>query len=167
MQKILEPLEPASNYVFFSNFVSLFKSYSLFSKSSKTNVKFRTSHWRCFVRKGVLRNFAKFTGKHLCQASVYNFTKKETLAQVFSCKFCEIYKNTFCTEHLWATASESWIYAKRKCEPNDLPSWIYFPCLIGFYSENFGGSLQATSHSKLYQQSVSGHPLWYNDMLKC
>ena len=31
--------------------------------------------------------------------------KKETLAQVFSCKFCEISKNTFFTEHLWVTAS--------------------------------------------------------------
>ena len=40
--------------------------------------------------KGVPRNFAKFTGKHAC-----NFIKKETLAQVFSCKFCEISKNTF------------------------------------------------------------------------
>ena len=27
----------------------------------------RNSHQRCSVRKGVLRNFAKFTGKHLCQ----------------------------------------------------------------------------------------------------
>ena len=27
--------------------------------------------------------------------------KKETLAQVFSCEFCEISKNTFFTEHLW------------------------------------------------------------------
>ena len=26
----------------------------------------RSSHRRCSVRKGVLRNFAKFTGKHLC-----------------------------------------------------------------------------------------------------
>ena len=34
----------------------------------------------------------KFTGKHLCQAC--NFIKKETLAQVFSCEFCEISKNT-------------------------------------------------------------------------
>ena len=25
-----------------------------------------------------------------------NFIKKETLAQVFSCDFCEIFKNTFC-----------------------------------------------------------------------
>ena len=34
-----------------------------------------------------------------------NFVKKETVAQVFSCEFCEISKNTFFTEHLWATAS--------------------------------------------------------------
>ena len=31
--------------------------------------------------------------------------KKETLAQVFSCEFCKIYRNTFFTEHLRATAS--------------------------------------------------------------
>ena len=35
-----------------------------------------------------------------------NFIRKETLAQVFSCEFCEISKNTFFTEHLWTTASE-------------------------------------------------------------
>ena len=32
-----------------------------------------------------------------------NFIKKETLAQVFSCEFCEISKNAFFTEHLWTT----------------------------------------------------------------
>ena len=32
--------------------------------------------------------------------------KKETLAQVFSCDFCEISKSTFLTEHLWTTASK-------------------------------------------------------------
>ena len=36
-----------------------------------------------------------------------NFIKKEALAQVFSCEFCEIFKNTFFTEHLRVTASES------------------------------------------------------------
>ena len=30
------------------------------------------------------------------QASSCNFIKKETLAQVFSCQFCEISRNTFC-----------------------------------------------------------------------
>ena len=34
-----------------------------------------------------------------------NFIKKETLAQVFSCEFCEIFKNTIFTEHLRTTAS--------------------------------------------------------------
>ena len=39
------------------------------------------------------------------QVWVYNFVKKEALAQVFSCKFCEIFKSTFSTEHLWMNAS--------------------------------------------------------------
>ena len=30
-----------------------------------------------------------------------NFIKKETLALVFACEFCEISKNAFFTEHLW------------------------------------------------------------------
>ena len=34
-----------------------------------------------------------------------NFFKNETLAQVFSCEYCEISKNIFFTEHLWTTAS--------------------------------------------------------------
>ena len=38
-------------------------------------------------------------------AEAYNFIKKEALAQVFSCEFWEIFKNTFSTKHLWTTAS--------------------------------------------------------------
>ena len=41
----------------------------------------------------------------MMNALPYYFMKEETLAQVFSCEFCEISKNTFFTEHLWATAS--------------------------------------------------------------
>ena len=47
---------------------------------------------RCSVGKGVLRYFAKFTGK-LCNKVAG--LKKKTLAQMFSCEFCEISKNTF------------------------------------------------------------------------
>ena len=35
-----------------------------------------------------------------------SFIKKETLEQVFSCEFSEIFKNTFCTEHLFTTSLE-------------------------------------------------------------
>ena len=33
---------------------------------------FRSSLPEVFYRKGVLRNFAKFTGKHLCQSLLFN-----------------------------------------------------------------------------------------------
>ena len=34
------------------------------------------------------------------EAEACNFIKKETLAQVYSCEFCEIAKNTFLSKHL-------------------------------------------------------------------
>ena len=40
------------------------------------------------------------------QASAYNFIKIETLAQVFSCEFFEISKNTFCYRRPLVAASE-------------------------------------------------------------
>ena len=33
---------------------------------------FRSSHPSCFMKKGVLGNFTKFTGKHLCQSLFFN-----------------------------------------------------------------------------------------------
>ena len=50
-----------------------------------------------FCKKGVLKNFARLTGKHPCQnlfCRPCNFIKKETLAQVFSREFYKIFKNT-------------------------------------------------------------------------
>ena len=35
-------------------------------------IKYRRSHRSCSVRKGVLRNFAEFTGKHLRQSLFFN-----------------------------------------------------------------------------------------------
>ena len=46
----------------------------------------RRSQQRCSVKIGVLRNFTKFTGKHLCQG-------------------LEIFKDTFLTEQLRVTAN--------------------------------------------------------------
>ena len=69
-----------------------------------------------FCKKGVLRNLAKFTRKHLCQSLFFNkvaglrhqacnFIKKESLAQVFSSEFCKISKNTFFYKTLPVAAS--------------------------------------------------------------
>ena len=72
---------------------------------------FRSSNNRCSVTKGVLRNFAKFTGKHLCQSpfqrpKACNFIIKENLVQSFSGEFCAISKDNLFTEHLRETVSE-------------------------------------------------------------
>ena len=94
-------------------------------------VKSRSSHRRCFVGKGVLRNFWTFT-----VASACNFIKKEALAQVFSCKFCKISRNTFFTEHLWMTASANQVTSYSTYLLNDknynmcfLTICFYRPCL--------------------------------------
>ena len=35
------------------------------------------------------------------------FLKIHRKTHVFSCNFCKIFKNTFCAEHLWTTAAET------------------------------------------------------------
>ena len=90
----------------YSNTLNIQFRLSVHFKTSllKTNQEnfgvFRSSCVEVFCRKGVLRNFTKFKGKHLCTVFILiNFIKKETLAQVFSCEIYEISKNTFLTEH--------------------------------------------------------------------
>ena len=59
---------------------------------------------RCSIKEHVLKIFAKFTGKHLCQSLFLNKVVglrpasllRKTLTLVFSCEFCEISKNTCC-----------------------------------------------------------------------
>ena len=57
-----------------------------------------------FCKRGILKVFAKFTEKRLCQSLYFNkvvspqacnFLKKRALTQVFSCDFYKIFKNNF------------------------------------------------------------------------
>ena len=92
-----------------------------YTRDSRRN---RSSHQMCSMKKGVLKNFAKFIGKHLCQSLFFNkvaggacnFIKKENLARVFSCKFCEISKNTLFTEYLWTTAYRERIFCNNSLQ---------------------------------------------------
>ena len=66
-------------WVFFT-FFKLYKCYQLvrrityfdFSEIMVADHIIRSSHLRCSVKKVVLRNFAKFTGKPLCQSLFFN-----------------------------------------------------------------------------------------------
>ena len=49
---------------------TLLKYY--FKSFLKVMVIYRRSHRRCSIRKGVLKNFAKFTGKHLCRIALFH-----------------------------------------------------------------------------------------------
>ena len=58
---------------------------------------FRSSRPEASCKKRCFRNFTKFSGKNLCQSLFLTKAaeKKETLAQVFSCKFFEVSKKIF------------------------------------------------------------------------
>ena len=87
----------------------------------------RSSHPRCSVKKGVLRNFTKFTGKHLCQSLFFNkvavlspatLLKKRLWHRCFPLNFLEVSKNTCSREQLQTAASEIrkyTIYGNRNC----------------------------------------------------
>ena len=83
--------------------------------SNSISCKSRSSRLELFWKKGVVRNFAKFIGKHLCQSLFFNKDTdlrpvtllKKTLAQVFSCEFCEISKKTFFNRTPPVAASEN------------------------------------------------------------
>ena len=73
----------------------------------------RSSYWSCSLKKGVLKNFANFTGKDLywslflIESSGLQLYQEVPPIQVFSCGICQVFKNTYFEENLWTTASET------------------------------------------------------------
>ena len=67
---------------------------------------FRSSHWRCFVKQGVL--------------------KKVTPTKVSPCGFCELFKNTYFVQDLQTAGSET----ERRCLFNKVASLTTSSCLI-------------------------------------
>ena len=70
----------------------------------------RSSRPEVFCKKGVLRNFTKFTGKHLCQSLFFNkvaglkpatLLKKRLWHRCFPVNFVKFLRTPFFTEHLW------------------------------------------------------------------
>ena len=73
---------------------------------------YRSNHQRYSMKKGVFRNFTNSQEKACTRVIFLNkVAGLQTLVQVLSCEFHEISKDTFFTEHLWATASVIiWIF---------------------------------------------------------
>ena len=71
---------------------------------------YRNSLPEVFCRKGALRNFSKFTGKHLCQSLYFNkvsglgaetLLKKRLWHRCFPVNFVKFLRTPFFIEHLW------------------------------------------------------------------
>ena len=62
------------------------------------------------------------------QTSANNFIKKETLAQVFFCEFCDIFKNSLCTTAFWVLSKyvyfiKVWVVLLKL---TNLNGWLIF-----------------------------------------
>ena len=92
-----------------SNIVSFFEILrGRLNSSLKVALYLEAVTWRCSIKCVFSKTlcwsifFNKVAGWRLANGG---FIKKDTLAQVFSCEFCKISKNTFLTEHLRTTTS--------------------------------------------------------------
>ena len=87
------------------------------------------------------------------QAEACNFIEKETLAQVFSCEFWEIFKNTFFIEHL------SWLLLNNvrwgNCPNSYWSVWRFF----SFSSPNFVAAWQIHGYCSIVHETTHFMPL--------
>ena len=80
----------------------IFKNILFYSRNppmaaSEILITYRSSHQRCSVKKGVLRNFARFTEKDLCQSLFFNKTllKKRRWHRSFPVNFVKFLRIPF------------------------------------------------------------------------
>ena len=80
------------------------------------DIQYRNGPRRCYLRKGVHRNFAKFTGEYLCQSLIFNkvaglwhatLLKMRLWHGCFPANFAKFLRTLFFIEHLRATTSVS------------------------------------------------------------
>ena len=123
------------------------KCFSVFrqKQSLSHGVKDRCKNLQRFSFK-LLKPFCPSSEQVLKRPQVCNFIEKEPLAQVFSCEFCEISKNTFSTEPIQTTASGVWENAdgnykkELHCTKNEF--FLQFPAdLVTFTEEILNGKL--------------------------
>ena len=104
-----------------------------------------------------------------------NFIKKETLAQLFSFKYCEIFKSSFFIEHLWwlLLYSEKIVEIKNPFF-NPYEDFIFmflearlFQCLLVSCVKARSSGLKTSEwlHGQLNLSSFRGHSNEYQDLL--
>ena len=89
LKNTLHPVKVSSNTI----------CHSILGETSRSSLS------QMFFRISVLKNFGNFIGKHQrwsivsIKLQAWTLLKRDS-TQVFSCEICDIFKNTFFTEHL-------------------------------------------------------------------
>ena len=123
-----------------------------------------------FCKIGVLRNFAKFTGKHPCQSLLFNkvadlrpatLLKKRLWHRCFPVNFAKFLKTPFITKHLWRLLLKTSIFSLfRSIHPEVF--YINSAKFKGkhlrqrlFFNKAAGLSLQTLNKRRLCQRGFS------------
>ena len=93
------------NFFFSRHFTSVIFVKICHVRHKKVVIQFRSCRPEGFCKKGVLRNFAKFKGKHLCQSLFFNkrpvtLLKKRLCYVCFPVNFAKFLRTRFLAEHL-------------------------------------------------------------------
>ena len=105
-------------------------------------VKFRSSHWRCFAKKGVPKSFVNFTGKHrwwsqsFCEKGPATLLKKRLWHKCFVI----FLRTPFFIEHLW------WLLLQFLFLSYLILIWINSMNLHGVSSSYLKHTNHATNH---------------------
>ena len=100
--------------------ILLYKYFSSWKILRNYSTIFRSSHWRCSIKKAIFKHFVIFTGKHLCRSLFFkvaghqacNFIKKRLQHKYFRAnveKFIRrpILKNVSERLHCWKVFCEN------------------------------------------------------------
>ena len=91
------------------------------------NIYSRSSRPEVFCKKGVVRNFTKFIGKHLCQSlTPATLLKKRLWHRCFPVNFIKFLRTSICIEQLrWLLLEAFWKNPRRFC---NFVFFLFYSC---------------------------------------
>ena len=123
----------------------------MFNRLNCITVTYKSSHSQIFFRIGVLRNFAMFTGKHMCWSLI--LIKLQVLKNISDGCFC--LKNTSVYNYNNSSSDHSSQYGSHLLIILSLLSFFYFvPCIVQ-YSIN---TRLRNAKNKSFNLFINYHP---------
>ena len=110
----------------------------------KTNMTIRSSHQRCSIRKGVLKNFTKFTGKHLRQSLFFEkvaglraatLLKKKLWHRCFPVNFVKFSRTTFLQNTFGRLLLDDTVHLTRLLLEALLYAYVKNVCFLPLFNE--------------------------------